>query len=51
MSARAKVSLVSWEGGSDAVLFMVLLSLPGASSMAQTLRLPLEYYYYYYYYY
>ena len=29
MSVRARVSLVSWEGGSHAVLFMVLLGLLG----------------------
>ena len=34
MSTRARVSLVSWEGGSHAVLFMVPLSHPGAWSMA-----------------
>ena len=46
VSARARVSLVSWEWGSHAVLFMVPLSHSGARSMAQTLRLPFEYYYY-----
>ena len=38
------VSLVSWEGRSHVVLFMVLLSPPSARSMAQALRLPFEYY-------
>ena len=42
--ARAQVSLVSWEGRSHALLFMVLLGLPSARPMAQTLRLPFEYY-------
>ena len=41
-----RVSLVSWEGGSHALLFMVLLGLPSSRSMAQALRLPFEYYYY-----
>ena len=41
--ARARVSLVSWEEGSHAVLFMVPLGLPGARPMAQVLRLPSEY--------
>ena len=48
--ARARVSLVSWEGRSHALLFMVPLGLPSARPMAQALRLPFEYYYYYYYY-
>ena len=43
MSARARVSLVSWEGGSHAVFFMVPLGLPGARSMTQALRLPFQY--------
>ena len=42
VSARARVSLVSWEWGSHAVLFMVPLSHSGAGSMAQTLRLHLS---------
>ena len=42
--ARARVSLVSWEGRSHALLFMVPLGLPGARPMAQALRLPFEYY-------
>ena len=42
--ARARVSLVSWDGGSHALLFMVPLGLPSARSMAQALRLPSEYY-------
>ena len=42
--ARARVSLVSWEGGSHAVLFMVPLGPPGVRPMAQALRLPFEYY-------
>ena len=41
--ARARVSLVSWEGRSHALLFMVP-DLPSARSMAQALRLPFEYY-------
>ena len=40
--ARARVSLVSWEGRSDALLFMVPLGLPSARAMAQALRLPFE---------
>ena len=43
---RARVSLVSWEGVSHAVLFMVPLGPPNARPMAQALRLPFEYYYY-----
>ena len=46
--ARARVSLVSWEGGSHALLFMVPLGLPSAKPMAQALRLPFEYYILYY---
>ena len=42
--ARARGSLVSWEGRSHALLFMVPLGLPSARPMAQALRLPLEYY-------
>ena len=42
--ARARVSLVSWEGRSHAVLFMVPLGPLGARLMAQALRLPFEYY-------
>ena len=45
--ARARVSLVSWEGRSHALLFMVPLGLPSARPMAQALRLPFEYYIYY----
>ena len=44
--ARARVSLVSWEGRSHAVLFMVQLGLPGMRPMAQALWLPFEYYIY-----
>ena len=44
--ARARVSLVSWEGGSRVVLFMVPLGPPGAMPMAEALRLPFEYYIY-----
>ena len=47
MSARTRVSLVRWEGGSHKVLFMLPLSFPGARSMVQVLRLPFDYYYYY----
>ena len=43
--ARPRVSLVSWEGGSHALLFMVPLSPPSVRPMAQALRLPFEYYY------
>ena len=43
--ARARVSLVSWEGGSHALLFMVPLGPPSVRPMAQALRLPFEYYY------
>ena len=39
MSARARVRLVIWEGGSHAVLFVVPLGHPGVRSMAQALRL------------
>ena len=46
--ARARVSLVSWEGRSHALLFMVPLGLPSARPMAQALRLPFEYYIYIY---
>ena len=46
--ARARVSLVSWEGRSHALLFMVPLGLPGARPMAQALQLPFEYYIYIY---
>ena len=41
--ARARVSLVSWEGRSHALLFMVPLGLPSARPMAQALRLSFEY--------
>ena len=44
--ARARVSLVSWEGRSHALLFMVPLGLSSARPMAQVLRLPFEYYIY-----
>ena len=37
------LSLVGWEGGSHAVLFMVQFGYPGARPMAQVLRLPFEY--------
>ena len=43
--ARARVSLVSWEGRSHALLFMVPLGPPGARPMDQALRLPFEYSY------
>ena len=43
--ARARVSLVRWEGGSHVVLFMVPLGPPGARPMDQVLWLPFEYYY------
>ena len=42
--ARARVSLVSWEERSHALLFMVPLGLPSARPMAQALWLPFEYY-------
>ena len=42
--ARARVSLVSWEGGSHVVFFMVLLGLLGARPMGQALWLQFEYY-------
>ena len=42
--ARARVSLVSWEGRSHALLFMVPLGLPSARPVAQAPRLPFEYY-------
>ena len=42
--ARARVSLVSWEGRSHAVLFMVPLGPPGARPMVQALWLPFEYF-------
>ena len=45
--ARARVSLVSWEGRSHALLFMVPLGPPSARPVAQALRLPFEYYIYY----
>ena len=44
LNARERVSLVSWEGGSHAVLFMVLLGPPSARPMAQVLQLPFRYY-------
>ena len=45
LHARARVSLVSWEGRSHhALLFMVPLDLPSARPMVQALRLPFEYY-------
>ena len=46
MYARARISLVSWEGGSHVVLFMVPLGPPSARPMAQALQLPFEYYIY-----
>ena len=45
-NARTRISLVRWEGGSHAVLFMVPLGPLSARPMAQALRLPFEYYYY-----
>ena len=45
--ARARVILVSWEGRSHALLFMVPLGPPSVRPMAQALWLPFEYYYYY----
>ena len=42
--ARAKVSLVSWEGERLAVLLMVPLGPPGKRPMAQALWLPFGYY-------
>ena len=42
--ARVRVSLVSWEGRSHALLFMVPLGLPSARPMAQALLLPFDYY-------
>ena len=44
--ARARVSLVSWEGRSHALLFMAPLGLPSTRPMTQALRLPFEYYTY-----
>ena len=44
MYARARVSLVGWEGRSHVVLFMVPLGPPSARPMAQALWLPFEYY-------
>ena len=44
MTARVRVSLISWEGGSYAVLFMVPFGLSGAGTMSQTLWLPFEYF-------
>ena len=41
---RARVSLVSWEGGSHVVLFMVPLGPRSARPMAQALRLPFEHF-------
>ena len=41
--ARARVSLVSWEGRSHALLFVVPLGLPSERPMAQALWLPFEY--------
>ena len=41
--ARDRVSLVSWEDGIHAVLFMVLLGPPGTRPVAQALWLPFEY--------
>ena len=43
MSARERESLVRWEGGSYAVLFMVSLGHLGARSTDQALWLPFEY--------
>ena len=42
--ARARVSLVIWEGRSHSFLFMVPLGPPSARPMAQVLRPPFEYY-------
>ena len=42
--ARIRVSLVSWEGRSHVVLFMVPLGPPSERPMAQTLRLPFKYF-------
>ena len=39
---HGKVSLVSWEGVRNAMLFMVLLSPPSARPMAQVLQLPFD---------
>ena len=41
--ARIRVSLVSWEGGSHSLLFMVPLSLPSVRPTAQALQLPFEF--------
>ena len=43
LHARARVSSVSWEGGSHVMLFMVPLGPPGARPTAQVLRPPFEY--------
>ena len=43
MYARARVSLVSWDGGSHVVLFMVPLGASSARPMAQALQLSFEY--------
>ena len=45
VSARVRVRLVRWEGGSHSVLFVGPLGYQGARSMAQALRLSFEYYY------
>ena len=42
---RARVSLVSWEEGSHAVLFTVPLGPPCVRPITQALRLPFKYYY------
>ena len=44
LHARTKVSLVSWDGESHVVLFMVPFGPPGARPIAQALRLPFRYY-------
>ena len=43
MSAKARVSSVSWERRSHAVLFKIPLGLSCASSISQALQLPFEY--------
>ena len=40
--ARARLSLLSWERGSNVVLFMVTLGPLGTRPMAQALGLPFE---------
>ena len=43
LHARARASLVSWEGGSHVVFFMVPLGPPDARPMVQAIRLPFDY--------